>query len=201
MTIGKKMVLALVGFITLLVVTAGVFLHLPRMWNDVRGTYLYNVGDEIPNYPVANVYANFTAYNITSQFTEHGLWLDAKENSTIAVFSFTIRNGSNKTMGLSGELLKHPIQMPELVYRLTNEDGAFSSYGADVLADYSIRWIDCLLSDEPVRSNGLMKANQTAQGIFVFSIPKQGQIASLHLKTPQANIEGMALHMTPQHTS
>jgi hypothetical protein len=193
----RKAVFTSVAGVAFLVIIV-VFLFLPRVgMDDVRSSILYNIGDEVSDYPIASVYANFTAYKITKQFHEYRFLIDAQEGSSIVVFNFTIRNTLNKTIILVDELLKHPVQMPTIIYRLSNEDGTNSSYTAGVVAEYSIRWIHCLLIDDLVRSNGLMRANQTANGIFIFTIPELGQVIGLHLKTAQANEDGIGLAITP----
>jgi len=150
----------------------------------------YQIGEEIDHYPVAELSVNFTSWNVTKQFHESGIWLDAANDSSLVIFRFTLRNTSNYPLNLSDPDFFSRLTsayLPILNYRGAYGNGSY--YGGKEQVKCTDTWINSLFPDEPILSS-TFEANQTANGILIYQTLDGHQPTWLTLKdwTPDSNV-------------
>jgi hypothetical protein len=171
----KKLSLALATVVALFLVALLVFFFFSTrpVTNGAIGL-TYSLGGEIENYPIPELSTNFTSWNMTTKLREFGVLLDPGNETLFVLVNFTIRNTTNKTINLFDQNLSSGLastQTPSLCYEGQTGEGKYVS-GSSKSVGITGSWLNHLHSDEPVVSNGLMNANETAKGLLVYTLTK-----------------------------
>jgi hypothetical protein len=153
----------------------------------------YRIGSEIGWYPVAELNLAFTSWNMTKQFHESGLMIEAENGSSLAVFRFTLKNAINKTVSLQDyEFLArlNSAYLPTMHYRGAYENGSYYYYETEEKIKGTNNWLGTLFPEEPFLSSKVLEANQTARGVLVYQILDGLQPTSLTLRpwTADSNV-------------
>lgn len=171
----KKRPFASATIIALLVVALLVFFFVttqPATTNPIG--LVWGLGEEVENYPISELSTSFTSWNMTTKLQEPGFNLDPGNESLLVLVNFTIRNTTNRTINLFDQPLLAGLatrQIPSLCFEGQTKRGEYIS-GSLEDNDVADSWLNHLRPDELVLSSGLMDANETAEGLLIYALPK-----------------------------
>ena len=187
----KKLSFASVFVISLLAVVLLVFFSLSsRPFTTNAIGLFYSLGEEVEDYPISELNTSFTSWNMTTRLEDSGFQLDPGNDSLLVLVNFTLRNTTNKTINLFDQHALATLSsrhIPSLSFEGQTPDGEYvSGYVQDTQVGGS--WLNRIRLGDPVLFSGIMNANQTAEGLLVYMLPKGCGASGLEINY-SANLE------------